>query len=542
VDSTLKAVLGILDGADVEARCAALLVLTRIGADEDKVVGTVAALLAAPNVVVRDFALGYFEAVRPADGLAPLLPLLDSEDDAQRRRVVKILTEYGNSAVAAARKLLKEPPRRRLNAIIDLCASVRSGNALDVLFGFMAGDDFEANRSACDAIIATLPALNDKARADLFERAGKLAAQAKGHRSALVAAAKLFGALADERARRPLFAMLDAREPQVVRTHALAALVSSLRGQELSAKEIDALLPLLEGDDEAGVLRPVIRLLEDQNLDRQYLGPLNKLAESAQPSVKRFAVQKLGSFDSAGVVKTLIGYLTDDSYARRDQSAASLRNLPAARSALMKELLACEDERKAFTLTEVLLAHDRSWKRDVQDALWKRLENAIEKRDDRLHAPFFHFLDALDSAATSDRIRSRIEHLRKAKRWPESLRWLALIKDSPALDDEMRYARALSDLKAHRRKIGGILRRNDVALETFRMLATSTFPLVERLRRERVVDPDELYFVAFHLAEGRGEDRSVARELLEHLADKHGRTKVGKAARNKLRLLPASAA
>ena len=51
-------------------------------------------------------------------------------------------------------------------------------------------------------------------------------------------------------------------------------------------------------------------------------------------------------------------------------------------------------------------------------------------------------------------------------------------------------------------------------------------------------NPEELYYVAFNLAEER-DSRPLARELLEHLGSKYGRTKVGKAAKNKLRLVPA---
>ena len=60
------------------------------------------------------------------------------------------------------------------------------------------------------------------------------------------------------------------------------------------------------------------------------------------------------------------------------------------------------------------------------------------------------------------------------------------------------------------------------------------------MRRERILTPEELHYVAFHLAERRGEAQTVGRELLLHLVAKHGRTKAGKAARNKLKLMPAA--
>lgn len=533
MDATLKRILGLLDGADAEARCAAILVLTRLAAAERPVVEAVGAALSSKNVLVRDFAVGYFEHVRPSEPIDFVLPLLDAHEDSVRARAVGILEQYGAAAVTAARKLVKEAPKRRVNAIIDLCARVRSSSGLDLLFDLVCGDDFDVHRAACDALISAVPSLDAKAQSDLFRRTEALAASAKGRRNILVASAKLFGALADPKARKRLIAMLDPREPPVVRSHALGALVNCLRNEKLTEAELDAVFPLLEEQDESAFLRPAIRLLENQELDRRYLNPLNKLAESPQPLVKRFAVQKLASFDSAAVIKTLIGYLTDESYARRNQATASLKTMPAARTALMKELLECEDEREAWTLADILLAHDRTWKRDVTEKLWKRFEHALDKREDRLWAAYFHFLNALDAQKLGEQLRARAERLRKAKRFPDAAKTLSLLKDTPAFDDDVKFDLAAAELKSH--KAGG-----RQAVEIFRGLAGSAFPLAERLRRDRTLTPDELYFVAFNLAEGRHEEKDVAREILQHIVAKHARTKIGKAAKNKLALLPAT--
>lgn len=540
MDTTLKGLIGLVVGSDVEARCAALVVLTHLKAGEDRVVKAVGDALEAKNVVVRDFALGYLEQAQPRDGLGYLTPLLDAEEDPVRRRVVSLLARYGPAAISAARKLLKDGPRRRHLAIVDLCAHVRSNAALDTLYDFMASDDFDINRAAGDALIGIVPGLEQRARDDLYKRTEHLAAGSKGRRTVLVAAAKMFGALGSPQARKTLFKMLDAREPHVVRTHALNAMTQCLRTQKLTASEIAMLLGLLDSDDESGVIRPVVRLLEDQSFDKSYLSTMNELVESPQPLVKRFAVQKLGSFDSGGVVRTLIGYLTDDSYARRDQATASLKTLPAARLPLMKELVACDDERKAFTIADVLLAHDRDWRRDARDALWKKMESTLEKREDRLYAAYHHFLHTLDPDWVAGKVRERAEHLRKAKKFPLSVKWFALLKDTPAFDDDTKFAFAIAEMKSHRRLPVAMVRRHDPALDALRQLASSAFPLAERLRRERALDAEDLHRIAFTFAEGRGEERAVARDLLEFLANKHGRTKIGKAAKNKLKLLGAA--
>jgi HEAT repeat protein len=540
VDTTLKGLLALVEGVDVEARCAALVVLTRLRLAEDKVVRTVGDSLGARNVVVRDFAVGYFEHVRPRDAVGHLVPLLDSQEDGLRHRIVNILAEYGQIAVAAVKKLTKKAPRRRLNAVIDLCARVRSSNALDLLFGFIAGEDLDVSRTACDALVATVPLLDSRARSDLFVRSERLTSHAKGERPALVGAAKVFGALADGRARKHLLCLLSKDQPQVVRTHALGALVQCLRGERLAAAEIRTLLPLLREDDESGILRPAIQLLEDQAFDRSYLPDLSRLAESPQAIVKRFAIHQLGSFDSIPVVRTLIGYLTDDSYARRDEAMASLKKLPAARAALMKEFLACDDERKAWTLADILLLHERNWKRDTLEALWTKLEVTLEKREDRLYTAYFQFLGALDAETPAERVRARADRLRKGRHFALVTKWLSLLKDSPAFDVETKFALAIAELKSHPHTLAAPVRRHDTALEWLRELARSAFPTAERLRKERALTPEDVFYVAFNFAEGREEERAVARELLQHLSGKHGRTKVGKAAKNKLRLLPAA--
>lgn len=536
VDATLKGILAILAKADPETRCAALVILTQLKADDDRVVAEAAKALAAKNTVVRDFALGYFEAVQPAAGLPAVLGLFDSEDAAVRQRAVAIAAASGSAAVAAARKLLKDAPRRRWNATVELCARVRSAAALDLLFDAMAGDDFDTNRGACDALLSHLGDADSRTRTEILERADKLAAAAKAPRHALIAAAKLMGAIGDVKARKRLIP-LATHSDHGVQTHALGAAVQCLRGQKLTPAEIESLFSALGSDDEMGVLRPVVRLLDEQTLDRAYLTKLNKLAESPQPLVKRFAVQKLGEFEGGNVVKTLIGYLTDDSYARRDQAATSLKQLPAARLPLMKEFLECDDERKAWTIGGILLVHDRSWKRDAIAAVVKKLEKSLEGRDDRLHTAYFHFLNTLDAVQAAEAVKARALHLRKTGKFGACAKWLHLLRDSPAFDADARYLLALCEIKSHNHSLTPTARRHDPALEIFRGLASAAFPVAERLCKDRAPTPDELFYVAFNFAEGSIAEREVAAEILEHIAAKFGRTKTGKAAKNKLALL-----
>ena len=70
-------------------------------------------------------------------------------------------------------------------------------------------------------------------------------------------------------------------------------------------------------------------------------------------------------------------------------------------------------------------------------------------------------------------------------------------------------------------------------------IESSGFATGSRLRKERTLDAEELYATGFALAETHGAGRAIAEDVLAHLAKKQPRTKIGKAAKNKLELLSA---
>jgi hypothetical protein len=63
--------------------------------------------------------------------------------------------------------------------------------------------------------------------------------------------------------------------------------------------------------------------------------------------------------------------------------------------------------------------------------------------------------------------------------------------------------------------------------------------LFETLKKEKSVAPEELFALGFSLVERSGDERDLGKNLLEHIAKKFPRNKVGKSAKNKLKLLTA---
>jgi hypothetical protein len=245
----------------------------------------------------------------------------------------------------------------------------------------------------------------------------------------------------------------------------------------------------------------------------------------------------MGEFDSPAVVRTLVQQLADSDTARRDAAARSLRKIPAARTALTKEFLACEDPSEAWVIAEILPTYEGKWRRDTLDDVWKRLQTALEA-EDRIQGAYLHFLKNTDADYGYEQLVSRGAQLKKAKKYKEAIRFLSPLKDFPTYSEEDKFALAVAQLKLHPHDVGTITARHDPALDLLGDLyRSSAFPLLETLKKEKSLEPEDLFYVGFRFAEGPAQERSLGEELLEFLADRYPRTKVGKSAKNKLKLL-----
>ncbi|HZO11831.1 MAG TPA: hypothetical protein VFB62_01180, partial [Polyangiaceae bacterium] len=80
-------------------------------------------------------------------------------------------------------------------------------------------------------------------------------------------------------------------------------------------------------------------------------------------------------------------------------------------------------------------------------------------------------------------------------------------------------------------------RRSDESLQIFERLIREGYDVASALRRDRSIELDALYYVGFHFIE---EDHPLGEELLKMVADKGGRKKIGKMAKNKLELAGAA--
>jgi HEAT repeat protein len=533
----LPPLLNLVDQGSVEQRCAALLVLGALKIRSAPALKTALAALDDANPLVKDFAFRYFEQTEPGDFAPRLLKFLDDGDKEIQDRTVRLLTKSGASV---AKLLVKGAPAAsrvwQLNAARVLCAQ-RGKSALKALLQMLGGGSDEFNKALCDLMTPVVREMEAREQDEFYREVEDFAARldVKEQRPAVVSAMRILGQLGRAPARRWLFRFVGPEQPPVIRSHALVALLRCLRDQEMRKDEYAKLFPLLEEAEFTEVARLALELLDAHELPEDARPLLAKLMHSPHTEVQKFALRRMGEVGTPATVRTLVEQLGDADYRKRDAAASSLRKIPEARTPLIKELVACEDASKAWSIVELLSSLEGKWRQDTIDALWKRFVKAVEA-EERIQGAFLHALKKADEEDTYRRLAEQAGRLVKAKKYKEALGFLLPLREFSAFKPEQRFHLALAQLKLHAHTLA--TNRHHPALEALGDLYRgSTYPLFETLKKEKSLGPEELFALGFGLAERAGNERDLGRDLLEFIAGKFPRNKVGKSAKNKLKLL-----
>jgi HEAT repeat protein len=536
MDNTLQDILTLVEKGTIEQRCAALLVLGALKSNSAGVVKLVGTILEHPNPVLKDYALRYFEEVQPKNNIAQLLKILDDPDKETQERAVRSLISAGQAAVQPLLQGIEGASRAwQLNAARVLCA-VRGKAAMKGLLQMLAGGTDETNKLICDLMTPAVREMDARDHDALYDEVESFSAKldVKQQRPAVVSAMRLFGQLGRPQARRWLFKFVGAEQHPAVRSHALVALLRCLREQDIRKDEHAKLFPLLEEAEFSEVSRLALDLLDAHELPEDSRSLLAKLMQSPHTDVQKFALRKMGDVGTPATVRTLIEQLGDPDYRRRDVAASSLRKIPEARATLIKELAACEDASKAWSIAELLPSFEGKWRQDTVDALWHRLREAIEGQA-RIQTAFLHVLKRADGEFVYQQLAEQGAKLVKAKKFKEAVGFLTPLKEFPQFKPENKFHLAWAQLKLHAHTVAS--HKNHPAVELFTELyRNSAYPVFEALKKEKSLAPEDLFALGFGLAERTGQERGLGIDLLEHIAEKFPRNKIGKSAKNKLKL------
>ena len=590
------AIIDLLDSERVDLRAAAATVLAAVGKADRSVLSALTGRLADPEPMVRRIALDGL-ADMGAGGIAPkLVPLLHGDDENLAERAAALLAQQGAAAEATLRKEVAGGPVRARRVMAQLLLRRGTQPALEAVLDQLADSEF--GEQALQLVRAELDQGNDKL-ANLVEKcalerakdadkelrkvwakAQKSAAEAtkaakktakkangtNGHATPtdplrepevmagsarLSSLLRLIGYLARPTTQKMLLEFADPDEPRPIRLAAIAGLRRIVAQSEAKGTEkvIETLIDYA-GSEDLAIAQSAVDTLRGARIPESLAKPFAALAKSKNVSAQKLAMERMPAGGGASAVKALVEALGGDDPTARDAAARGLGKAPEAVLPVTRALLATTDEQVARRYAGVIRGHRGHVSNQAIDELVDRVREHMDLHfkgkatADQivLERVLAELVADVAPARHVELLFERAKRLRKAGKSIEAFGSLKPLLRSradldAAIDDDQRFFLALLSLEAAGE---GILRQthaDNPVFEQFSRLAAKGYPVAKYLAKEKDLSDEALYALGFRLIEsGDASNEELGAELLQGIIDERPRSKLAKAAKNKLKL------
>ncbi|MCW5803381.1 MAG: hypothetical protein KIT31_13440, partial [Deltaproteobacteria bacterium] len=217
---------------------------------------------------------------------------------------------------------------------------------------------------------------------------------------------------------------------------------------------------------------------------------------------------------------------------------------------LTRALLAAEDEQVARRYAGALRSHRGHVSNQAIEELTEKVRAYMELHQKGkatadqivLERILAELIADVAPAVHVELLFERARRLRKAGKTVEAFGSLKPLLRSRAdldgaIDDEQRFFLALMSLEATGEGFIRTTRADDPVFEQFARLAAKGYPVAKQLAREKDVSDEAIYALGFRLLESTdGANEELGAELLQGIIDERPRSKLAKAAKNKLKL------
>jgi HEAT repeat protein len=362
---------------------------------------------------------------------------------------------------------------------------------------------------------------------------------------------RLLGYLADPSTQKLLLAYAAGDHPRPIRLAAIAALRRIVASSEAKGTEaaIEALIEYADAEDLA-VAQSAIDTLRGARIPEKLAKPFAALAKSKNPSAQKLAMERLPAGGGASAVKALIDALGGDDPTARDAAARGLAKAPEAVLPLARALAAATDENVARRYATAIRAH----RGHVSDAAIDELVEAA-----KAHLELHHkgkataetilleraLMDVLGDVAPGAHVDLLFERARRLRAKGKSVEAFGSLKAllrtradlDAAISDDNRFLLAVLGLEIAGDAIMRATHADDPLLSQFATLAARGYAVAKKLNKEKDVSDEAIYGLGFRLLESHDDQhKDLGAELLEGILEERPRSKLGKSARNKLKL------
>ncbi len=566
--SDIDKIIRLLASDALEKRIAAAIVLGEIGARGSAVGEGLAGTLDSDVPLLQRHALEGLARAGAAKAVPRIAPLLGAREEEVRRAAVAAMVSVGAAVLPFIQERRAEASLEEKRAMDAILAALGGTDAFHVLLDGLRSSNAESAKAAAIAVRQRVRDADAKQRRaylaeteKFLRKAQKTAGQSGAEPVALAAAVKILGYLEDDRAVPTLleFARAKGNTP-AVRQEALIALRFILasgpdgRGKEkressAMAAAIAALVDAAE-DADRSLAQTALHTLSSLRIPASAARRLEKLTVHPDFERARLAIEMVGRQSGEVHAAVLVNVVATTRDKRRaevaaaclaaegpghEQTARAPGSSPVRDEALVplaKALLASDDPDRTWLLRNVL----RPSAKNVPHALRKQILAAALTRLAGGHRNWEALLAAArdaDGPGVADARRAEAARLRKTD-GDRALTVLRVLCRSEACTDDDRYHWAVAELSRAPHDTRPQARDADESLRLLAALLDRGVDVGARLRKDRGLDLEHLYYVGFHFAES---GTPLGAELLQAVVDRGGRAKLAKMAKSKLGLV-----
>jgi HEAT repeat protein len=520
----------------------------------DPFVRTAAArLLAELSLKDKDVAAGLQQAVDDGEQtvrLEAIRALGKLGIEASLGRLIEFVKQGGAESEAAA-DAAAQLGARAVKSLQELMHHVAPGLRRRIAGALAASGGAAAHSAAVLALLDSDPGVVDAAARSLlskipnFQSAEKRTVceqvldalkPRKGETLPAVSEAALLRVLAglnDPRSEKMFWVRLEAGYPEAVRAAALHALGS----HPLTVKKEQLhLLLACAADPSFRIAAPALLLLKPIEPTQQSLSSWITLFETADPSARRFALEKLGHNQAPEVISALRRQLHHPDRQLREMTLHALAGTTTGKTALVQELLDAASLDGSWDLARAISPFLRDADAATRKRLWAEASERLESGDRRAD-PLIFVLRETDAKMLRDDLETKALGHRKKKDYARAIVFLKLLTRDPACGEAIRFEMAGTALKLSERNLAADHRVSDPCLQQFARLAHNhEQPPIERLRAAKWLTPEEYFYLGFHFSESSDrQERELGSALLELVQERSPKTKLARDAKTKQR-------
>lgn len=539
MDATTIKIVKMLEDERMERRCAAAMVLGELRVKDAAAMEALARCLQEDSTVLQRYALEALAGARSAKIAPFVLPLLDHGDDEIRAQAAALLANQGARAAAALARELHGAPLTRRRAIVSILVRNHDSKNFERLLRLLP--DAEIGDYVRIALRGEVEHMSAREQELLRDKVAELLKEREWltDNVAVARSLRVLGTMRNARLARTILPFATEKKPVPVRMAAIAALRRPLAAAKKTDEALRTLLRHAD-DPDATLARCAVDTLRELELPDDLTDELIRLSEGRHAEARKFALEALGPAGGKKVVQSMLSHLRGDDPAARDASARALARMEGVSGPLLRELQrAGDDVRLTRRLCGLLRKHRDELKPAGRKAIAELAIGAMEQGSEAAE-PLLELLHAVEPERYRELLLARARTHRRAGRHREAFELLCRMEDADLLDEDGRYMATVCGLcsLSSKKELGRASRTTDPVLRQAVELVGSGYPLATKLRKEKNLSPEDLFFVGFNFAESKDEDeKEFGGLLLSHLVKKSPRSKLGRSARNKLKLV-----